>query len=89
MPEPMKATPVSRTHELIRHRHFSYAQLSQREVKTRQRHFINPDGPTGRRVIAAVEATLSAESPPPRPGPENVSAGHTDPTTNHQQPQHE
>ena len=42
-------TGVSRsfTHELIRHRHFSYSQLSQRYVDESQSEFIEPD------VIAA------------------------------------
>ncbi len=42
-------TNVSRsfTHELVRHRHFSYSQLSQRYVDESDSHFIEPD------VIAA------------------------------------
>src|SRR5215468_2334921 len=39
-------TGVSRsfTHELIRHRHFSYSQLSQRYVNESESSFIEPDG---------------------------------------------
>jgi thymidylate synthase (FAD) len=39
-------TGVSRsfTHELIRHRHFSYSQLSQRYVDESESDFIEPDG---------------------------------------------
>jgi thymidylate synthase (FAD) len=38
-------TGVSRsfTHELIRHRHFSYSQLSQRYVDESDSHFVEPD----------------------------------------------
>ncbi|HKQ58197.1 MAG TPA: FAD-dependent thymidylate synthase [Candidatus Eisenbacteria bacterium] len=38
-------TGVSRsfTHELIRHRHFSYSQLSQRYVNESDSHFVEPD----------------------------------------------
>ncbi|MBQ1048500.1 FAD-dependent thymidylate synthase [Micromonospora sp. C51] len=60
-------TGVSRsfTHELIRHRHFSYSQLSQRYVPERDAAMVEPDIIAGdpylhRRFREATEATLAA-----------------------------
>ena len=50
-------TGVSRsfTHELIRHRHFSYSQLSQRYVDESDSEFIEPDEATRNLVVEMVE----------------------------------
>ncbi len=60
-------TGVSRslTHELIRHRHFSYSQLSQRYVPERDAAMVEPDAIAGdpelhARFLAATEASLQA-----------------------------
>jgi thymidylate synthase (FAD) len=60
-------TGVSRslTHELIRHRHFSYSQLSQRYVNESDSAFIEPDAIAGDPELhavweAAVQATRQA-----------------------------
>jgi thymidylate synthase (FAD) len=60
-------TGVSRslTHELIRHRHFSYSQLSQRYVPERDAAMIEPDVIAGdpelhARFVAASDAALAA-----------------------------
>src|SRR3954471_1287534 len=62
-------TGVSRslTHELIRHRHFSYSQLSQRDVPERDAAMVEPDVIAAdpelhARLVAATEATLQASS---------------------------
>ncbi len=63
----MYLTGVSRslTHELIRHRHFSYSQLSQRYVPERDAAFVEPaviaeDPELHERFLAATGAALSA-----------------------------
>jgi thymidylate synthase (FAD) len=63
----MYLTGVSRslTHELIRHRHFSYSQLSQRYVPERDAAFVEPaviaeDPELHERFVAATEAALAA-----------------------------
>src|SRR3989442_2945732 len=60
-------TGVSRsfTHELIRHRHFSYSQLSQRYVNESDSNFVEPDVIAGDAALhqiwsRAVEATREA-----------------------------
>ena len=60
-------TGVSRslTHELIRHRHFSYSQLSQRYVPERNAAMVEPDviaqdPELHARFVAATEASLAA-----------------------------
>lgn len=60
-------TGVSRslTHELIRHRHFSYSQLSQRYVPERDAAMVEPeviaaDPELHERFVAATEASLAA-----------------------------
>jgi thymidylate synthase (FAD) len=60
-------TGVSRslTHELIRHRHFSYSQLSQRYVPERDAAFVEPaviaeDPELHERFLAAADAALAA-----------------------------
>jgi thymidylate synthase (FAD) len=60
-------TGVSRslTHELIRHRHFSYSQLSQRYVPERDAAMVEPeviasDPELHARFVAAAEASLAA-----------------------------
>lgn len=60
-------TGVSRsfTHELIRHRHFSYSQLSQRYVPERDAAMVEPaviaeDPELHKRFVAATEASLRA-----------------------------
>jgi thymidylate synthase (FAD) len=60
-------TGVSRslTHELIRHRHFSYSQLSQRYVPERNAAMVEPEVIAGdpelhARFVAAAEASLAA-----------------------------
>src|SRR5690242_11024839 len=60
-------TGVSRsfTHELIRHRHFSYSQLSQRYVPERQAAMVEPDviadDPELHKLfVAATEASVQA-----------------------------
>jgi thymidylate synthase (FAD) len=55
----------SLTHELIRHRHFSYSQLSQRYVPERDASMVEPDVIAGDPVlhakfVAATEASLAA-----------------------------
>ncbi len=63
----MYLTGVSRslTHELIRHRHFSYSQLSQRYVPERDAQMVEPeviaaDPELHARFLAATEASLAA-----------------------------
>ncbi|MPQ96336.1 FAD-dependent thymidylate synthase [Modestobacter sp. I12A-02628] len=63
----MYLTGVSRslTHELIRHRHFSYSQLSQRYVPERDAAFVEPaviaeDPELHARFTAAADAALAA-----------------------------
>src|SRR5918998_1897936 len=63
----MYLTGVSRslTHELIRHRHFSYSQLSQRYVPERDAAFVEPaviaeDPELHGRFLAAADAALTA-----------------------------
>lgn len=63
----MYLTGVSRslTHELIRHRHFSYSQLSQRYVPEREAEMVEPDVIASdpalhARFVAATEAALAA-----------------------------
>jgi thymidylate synthase (FAD) len=63
----MYLTGVSRslTHELIRHRHFSYSQLSQRYVPERNAEMVEPavianDPELHARFMAATEASLAA-----------------------------
>jgi thymidylate synthase (FAD) len=63
----MYLTGVSRslTHELIRHRHFSYSQLSQRYVPERDASFVEPaviaeDPDLHERFVAAAEAARNA-----------------------------
>jgi thymidylate synthase (FAD) len=60
-------TGISRslTHELIRHRHFSYSQLSQRYVPERDAAFVEPaviaeDPELHERFLAATDAALAA-----------------------------
>src|SRR5690349_21030975 len=60
-------TGISRslTHELIRHRHFSYSQLSQRYVPERDAAFVEPaviaeDPELHERFLAAADAALAA-----------------------------
>jgi thymidylate synthase (FAD) len=60
-------TGISRslTHELIRHRHFSYSQLSQRYVPERDAAFVEPDVIAGdpvlhEKFLAATQASLDA-----------------------------
>src|SRR3954463_4030572 len=60
-------TGVSRslTHELTRHRHFSYSQLSQRYVPERDAAMVEPDVIAGdpelhQRFVAAAEAAVQA-----------------------------
>ncbi|HET9518774.1 MAG TPA: FAD-dependent thymidylate synthase [Actinoplanes sp.] len=60
-------TGVSRsfTHELIRHRHFSYSQLSQRYVPERDAAMVEPaviaeDPELHKKFVAATEATVQA-----------------------------
>ena len=60
-------TGVSRsfTHELIRHRHFSYSQLSQRYVPERDTAMVEPaviaaDPELHKRFVAAAEASVQA-----------------------------
>ena len=55
----------SLTHELIRHRHFSYSQLSQRYVPERDAAFVEPaviaeDPELHERFLAAADAALTA-----------------------------
>jgi thymidylate synthase (FAD) len=57
----------SLTHELIRHRHFSYSQLSQRYVPERDAAFVEPDIIAGdpdlhKKFEAAADASLRAYS---------------------------
>jgi thymidylate synthase (FAD) len=63
----MYLTGVSRslTHELIRHRHFSYSQLSQRYVPERDAEMVEPDVIAAdpelhARFVEATEASLAA-----------------------------
>src|SRR4051812_24303763 len=63
----MYLTGISRslTHELIRHRHFSYSQLSQRYVPARDAAFVEPaviaeDPELHQRFLAAADAALAA-----------------------------
>jgi thymidylate synthase (FAD) len=63
----MYISGVSRsvTHELIRHRHFSYSQLSQRYVPERDAAFVEPaviaeDPELHERFLAATDAALAA-----------------------------
>jgi thymidylate synthase (FAD) len=63
----MYLTGVSRslTHELIRHRHFSYSQLSQRYVPERDAAFVEPDVIAGDpelhdRFVTAADAAVAA-----------------------------
>ncbi len=63
----MYLTGVSRslTHELIRHRHFSYSQLSQRYVPERDAAFVEPDviaedPELHERFLAAADASVAA-----------------------------
>jgi thymidylate synthase (FAD) len=63
----MYLTGVSRslTHELIRHRHFSYSQLSQRYVPEREAALVEPaviaeDPDLHERFLAAADASLGA-----------------------------
>ena len=63
----MYLSGVSRslTHELIRHRHFSYSQLSQRYVPERDAAFVEPaviaeDPELHQRFLAAADAALAA-----------------------------
>ena len=63
----MYLSGVSRslTHELIRHRHFSYSQLSQRYVPERDAAVVEPDVIAGdpvlhERFLAATDAALAA-----------------------------
>jgi thymidylate synthase (FAD) len=63
----MYLTGLSRslTHELIRHRHFSYSQLSQRYVPERDAAFVEPaviaeDPELHERFLAATDAALAA-----------------------------
>ena len=63
----MYLSGVSRslTHELIRHRHFSYSQLSQRYVPERDAAFVEPaviaeDPELHKRFLAAADAALAA-----------------------------
>jgi thymidylate synthase (FAD) len=65
----MYLTGVSRslTHELIRHRHFSYSQLSQRYVPERDAAFVEPaviaeDPELHEKFLAAADAALAAYS---------------------------
>src|ERR1700712_1299919 len=65
----MYLSGVSRslTHELIRHRHFSYSQLSQRSVPERDAAFVEPaviaeDPELHERFLAATEAAMTAYS---------------------------
>jgi len=65
----MYLSGVSRslTHELIRHRHFSYSQLSQRYVPERDAAFVEPgviaeDPELHERFLAAADAALAAYS---------------------------
>jgi thymidylate synthase (FAD) len=60
-------TGISRslTHELIRHRHFSYSQLSQRYVPERHAAMVEPDVIAGdpelhAKFVAATEASVAA-----------------------------
>jgi len=60
-------TGISRslTHELIRHRHFSYSQLSQRYVPERDAAMVEPaviaeDPELHKRFVAAAEASVAA-----------------------------
>jgi len=60
-------TGVSRsfTHELVRHRHFSYSQLSQRYVPEREAAMVEPsviaeDAELHKRFVEATEASLRA-----------------------------
>lgn len=62
-------TGISRslTHELIRHRHFSYSQLSQRYVPERDAAFVEPDVIAGdpelhEKFLAAAQASQDAYS---------------------------
>lgn len=94
MPEPMKVTPVSRGRWIVEGDPGKLSNAGKLyrvywtdgwcEIRGSCR-FINPNGPTGRRVIAAIEATLPTGASPPRLGPENPPTGHTDPKTNHQE----
>jgi thymidylate synthase (FAD) len=63
----MYLTGISRslTHELIRHRHFSYSQLSQRYVPERDAAFVEPaviaeDPVLHEKFLAAADAALAA-----------------------------
>lgn len=63
----MYITGISRslTHELIRHRHFSYSQLSQRYVPERNASMVEPDAIAAdpelhAKFLAATEASLAA-----------------------------
>ena len=65
----MYLSGVSRslTHELIRHRHFSYSQLSQRYVPERDAAFVEPaviaeDPELHEKFLAATDAALAAYS---------------------------
>jgi thymidylate synthase (FAD) len=60
-------TGISRslTHELIRHRHFSYSQLSQRYVPERDAAVVEPDAIAAdpelhKKFVAATEASIAA-----------------------------
>lgn len=55
------------THELIRHRHFSYSQLSQRHVPERNAAMVEPDviaedPELHKRFVAATEASVRAHN---------------------------
>jgi len=58
-------TGISRscTHELIRHRHFSYSQLSQRYVPENEAEVGHPAGPRGRPRAAADPARRGRRQP--------------------------
>src|SRR4030095_5332702 len=57
-------TGVSRslTHELVRHRHFSYSQLSQRYVPERNASVVEPDAIAGDPELDALFAEATAAS---------------------------
>ncbi len=67
-------TGVSRsfTHELIRHRHFSYSQLSQRYVPERTRRMVEPDA--DRRRSGAAQAVRRGDRGQ-RPGVHRAAGG--------------
>ena len=61
----LRGVSRSLTHELIRHRHFSYSQLSQRYAPSGQAEMVEPDVIAGDPVLharfeAATEASLAA-----------------------------